>query len=138
MSTPAVMHSHSLAQTTVFPSPLRALVSRQHGNEHPPPGPWSTPPPDVAFSFLFCFFDLGQGAAMIITAFAPFRFFAQRCCSPSSLRALTSRRYSNKYHHHYLGFRKESTARTLGHELGAPVPEHHHPVLGLCLSLQRM
>ena len=32
MSTPAVMHSHSLVQTTVFPSPLRALVSRQYSN----------------------------------------------------------------------------------------------------------
>ena len=34
MRTTAVMPFHSLVQTTVFPSPLRALVSRQYGNKH--------------------------------------------------------------------------------------------------------
>ena len=37
MSTPAVMHSHSLVQTAVFPSPLRALVCRRYRNKHHAP-----------------------------------------------------------------------------------------------------
>ena len=34
MSTAAVMPFHSLVQTTIFPSPLRSLVSRQCSNRH--------------------------------------------------------------------------------------------------------
>ena len=34
MSTTAVMHFHSFVQTPIFPSPLRALVSRPYQNKH--------------------------------------------------------------------------------------------------------
>ena len=34
MSTPAVMPSHSLVQTPIFPSPLRASVSHNYSNQH--------------------------------------------------------------------------------------------------------
>ena len=34
MRTSAVMHFHSLVQTLVFPSPLRALVSSAYSNKH--------------------------------------------------------------------------------------------------------